>query len=158
MAAQGCEKSPRIRVAALVIEDGRVLTVRHRRDGAEYHLLPGGGVEYGETLSDALAREVAEETGYRVLVGEPALVNDTIAPDSSRHVVNITFGCELISQDDSLIVADDRVVGVEWLDATSIRTTDLRPPIQESVASLIDSGSFSGCRYLGSLFVAEPSR
>ena len=55
LAARATDK-PRIRVAALMLLDGKVVTVRHRAGNATYHLLPGGGVEYGETLADALLR------------------------------------------------------------------------------------------------------
>lgn len=155
MAAPGSERLPRIRVAALLIENGRVLTVRHRKGDAEYHLLPGGGVEFGESLSDALEREVAEETGVLVRVGDPILVSDTIAPDGSRHVVNITFDCKRLSRRDELIVPDDRVDGVEWLDSPAVRVADFRPPIQAEIASILDSGSRSRCCYLGPRFVSE---
>ena len=56
-------EAPRVRVAALMMLDGKVVTVRHRAGAAVYHLLPGGGVDYRETLEHALLREIREETG-----------------------------------------------------------------------------------------------
>ncbi len=41
---------PRVRVAALIVLDDRVVLVRHRARDSSYHLLPGGGVDYRETL------------------------------------------------------------------------------------------------------------
>jgi ADP-ribose pyrophosphatase YjhB (NUDIX family) len=63
--------APQIAVGAIVVEDGRLLMVRRAHDpGAGLWSLPGGRVEHGEYLVDALRREVAEETGLDVDVRE----------------------------------------------------------------------------------------
>ena len=51
---------PRIRVSALLEWRDRILLCRHEKPGKEYWLLPGGGVDAGESLTDALHRELAE--------------------------------------------------------------------------------------------------
>ena len=52
---------PRIRVSALLQRGGKILLCRHEKAGREHWLLPGGGVNGGETLVSALRRELAEE-------------------------------------------------------------------------------------------------
>ncbi|WJY01189.1 NUDIX domain-containing protein [Curtobacterium sp. 458] len=53
----------RLRAAAVAVRDGRVLVVLRERDGRRYAVLPGGGVEQGETPQRACLRELREETG-----------------------------------------------------------------------------------------------
>ncbi len=54
---------PRIRVSAVLRWHGQILLIRHEKRGREHWLLPGGGVHAGETLTQALQRALAEETG-----------------------------------------------------------------------------------------------
>ncbi|MCH7911024.1 MAG: NUDIX hydrolase, partial [Candidatus Hydrogenedentes bacterium] len=88
---QGDDSSPRVRVAVVVVRGDSILLVRHQKGAASYWLLPGGGVDFGEPLAEALRREVREETCLDVRVGDLILASDSIAPDGSRHVVNLCF-------------------------------------------------------------------
>ncbi|KKR70092.1 MAG: MutT/Nudix [Candidatus Nomurabacteria bacterium GW2011_GWB1_40_7] len=52
----------KIRATALVVRDEKVLMVHRFRDGEEYYVLPGGMTEEGESIEDAVLRELKEET------------------------------------------------------------------------------------------------
>lgn len=58
---------------------------------------PGGGVHLGESLPDNLIREVHEETGLTVEVGDPVLVNEFHAPGKGFHQVDLYFRCRIIT-------------------------------------------------------------
>jgi len=140
----------RVRVAALMIHDGRVVVVRHRAGSSTYHLLPGGGVSYRETLEEAVVREVLEETGFEARIGRLLFVNDTIDPHGSRHVVNITFSAEIVGGAVTDSPIDGNVEGVEFIDPGRLSDLDLRPPMAEAIAAHLN-GEHSEA-YLGSLF------
>jgi 8-oxo-dGTP diphosphatase len=77
---------PRVSARAVVVDQqGRVLLVRHCAEGREFHVLPGGRVEPGETAAEAAEREVLEETGIRVSVGELLWVREFLP---ERHLGN----------------------------------------------------------------------
>ena len=100
---QGDDLSPRVRVAAIIVKGDSILLVRHEKGAASYWLLPGGGLEFGESLVDGLCREVREETCLEVRVGDLVLASDSIAPDRSRHVVNLCFTGEVIGGELGLV-------------------------------------------------------
>ena len=151
MVAQASEW-PRVRVAALLLEDGKVVVVRHRSAGKPYHLLPGGGVDYRETLEAALMREVLEETGFVVRIGDLLFVNDTIDPSGPRHVVNITFSAEVVGGALTSAPDDDNVEAVELIVPDALLDLDLRPPMATEIVRVLAGETTTG--YLGPLFTA----
>jgi ADP-ribose pyrophosphatase YjhB (NUDIX family) len=89
-------------VSAAIFRDGRVLIVRRARPPAHgLYTLPGGGVELGETLEQAIIREVREETGLAItplaLVGFREAVARDAAGRVERHFVILPFAARWIA-------------------------------------------------------------
>jgi 8-oxo-dGTP diphosphatase len=143
--------TPRVRVAALIVLDGKVVLVRHRRGSSRYHLLPGGGLNHGESLAEAVARECREETGLEVAVGPLLFVNDTIDPRGTRHLVNLTFSATVTGGSITSVPEDERVEAVDLVLPESLLALDLRPPVAPAILHHLAGGTFSDS-YLGSLF------
>ncbi len=146
---------PRIRVAGLLLQDGYVMMVKHRKGEREYWLLPGGGVECSEGLSDALRREFLEETNLRVEVKDIAFVVDSIG---DRHVVNIVFHVvagepfELNSEGAFLELGftprDPRVKGVYMVHRDALMDLEIHPPINQELLEIASGGDLE-VNYLG---------
>jgi 8-oxo-dGTP diphosphatase len=126
---------PRIRVSAILRWKGRMLLCRHEKPGKEYWLLPGGGVNSGESLVDALHRELAEEIGIddRLSVEGPVAIVDSIAPTQSfaaKHVVHIIFAGDLGGRSLEAVTSQDAAVrGHRLFAVNELDGIVLHPPI-----------------------------
>ena len=88
----------RLATRALILHEDRLLLVNAYPGGrSDLWCAPGGGVESGASLPDNLMREVHEETGLRISVGAPALINEFHDPASGFHQVDLFFHCTIIA-------------------------------------------------------------
>src|SRR5262245_56747216 len=91
-------EQPSVGVGAVLIHEGRALLIRRGKEPLRGRwTVPGGTVELGETLEQALVREVEEETGLRVRPRETLLVFDRILREEGRvyyHYVIVDYLCD----------------------------------------------------------------
>ncbi len=126
----------RIRVGALVVENGKVLLVSHKKEGHVYWLLPGGGVDYGEKLPDALRREVCEELNVEIDVGDVALIFESIEPNGGRHILNIVFNCRLETK--NIQIGDEpRLNSYQFFLPDEIMKIRMFPAVNDEIAGLL---------------------
>lgn len=104
-------------VGALIFRRGSILLVERGREPLKgYWSLPGGLVETGELLGDAIQREVFEETGLRVKPVEKFEIFERIMRDASGraeyHYVLVDYVCKVVGGE---LRAGDDVNRVEWV-------------------------------------------
>jgi ADP-ribose pyrophosphatase YjhB (NUDIX family) len=106
-------KPPRLAVRAVLVHDNRLLLVNAWSGRDDLWCAPGGGVDPHASLTDNLHREIIEETGLKVAIGEVCLVNEFNDVDRDYHQVDVYFRCNLIAG----TLSDD------WIDPEGIVTS-----------------------------------
>lgn len=147
---------PRLRVSALLHHRDRLLLIRHEKDGRGAWLLPGGGVERGESLLVALRRELAEEAGIHddLAFEGPIAIAESIPPgpdDPGKHVVHVIFAADLGSIALTDLASVDPAVREHRLFARAeLGGVILHPPLRPFLEAWRPGAP---CAYLGPLWV-----
>ena len=131
---------PYLAVSAAIVRDGRVLVVRRARKPAlNRYSLPGGAVELGETLHEAVIREVREETALTIEPVALAGTRDVIVRDAQarieRHFVILCFAARWLAGEPKL---NEELDDARWLqpaELAGLKTTD---GLAEIVASAFE--------------------
>ncbi len=128
---------PYLAVSAAIIRDGKVLVVRRARKPAlNLYTLPGGAVEAGETLHEAVIREVREETQLAIAPGALAGHREVIARDVQgrveRHFVILCFAARWIAGEP---VLNEELDDARWLEPAALSGLKTTEGLAEIVAA-----------------------
>jgi len=137
---------PFLAVSAAIIRDGKVLIVRRARKPAlNLYSLPGGVVEVGEQLADAVVREVREETALDIEPVALAGHREAIMRDKEgrieRHFVILCFAARWLKGEPTL---NSELDDARWIDPAEIsayKTTDGLAEIVTAATALVASKS-----------------
>jgi len=122
-------KRPFLAVSAAILRDGKVLIVRRARKPAlGVYTLPGGVVEAGETLEQAILREVKEETALDIapvtLAGHREVVIRDDEGRVERHFVILCFAARWLGGEPALNEELDEARWVDPAELAGLKTTD----------------------------------
>lgn len=114
---------PELAVSAAIFRGGKVLVVQRAHPPAQgLWTLPGGRVEVGETLVDAVIREIAEETALTINVIGLAGYREIILPEAvgarGRHFVILPFAARWLSGE---IALNDELAEGRWMAVDAVR-------------------------------------
>ena len=135
--ARSYPERPFLAVSAAILRAGQILVVRRARPPAEgLFSLPGGVVESGETLAQALIREVREETSLAIEPVALAGFRETITRDRDgrveRHFVILPFAARWRAGE---VALNEELSEARWLDPAELAGLPTTPGLGEIVAS-----------------------
>jgi 8-oxo-dGTP diphosphatase len=131
---------PFLAVSAAIMRDGKILVVRRARPPANgLFSLPGGVVEAGETLTEAVMREIAEETSMAIEPVALAGFRETIARDQAerveRHFVILCFAARWQSGEP---VLNEELSEARWVDPSEITGLATTPGLADIVRAAME--------------------
>lgn len=139
MNAPDTEPTPRVGVGVIIRREGRVLLgLRKGSHGAGTWALPGGHLEFGESVEDCAAREAAEETGLRIQVRALGPYTNDVMPAENRHYVTVFVIAEA-EHGTPEVREPDKCAGWGWFDWHA-----LPEPLFQPLRSLVAGGYAPG--------------
>jgi 8-oxo-dGTP pyrophosphatase MutT (NUDIX family) len=112
---------------AIIFRNGKMLATKIKDKDDIFYIMPGGGQEAGETLEEAVQREVAEEFGFHVKANSLEFVIEGVTGESF-HRVDLVFLCEYIKEiPNAKIIGDLNQIGFDWLPVENLINEPLYP-------------------------------
>ena len=142
---------PRIRVAGITIQGDEILLIEHTKKDKKYWLVPGGGVDWGESTEQALIREYKEETNLDIEVKDFLFFSEAISTDKNKHVINLYFLVIVKNDSEPMKIGDEsNLSDLRYVSKEEIKDIKLYPNIKEQLLKILNNEQMSS--YLGLLW------
>jgi len=126
------------RAVAVVLRDDRVLVIKRHRDGVDYAVLPGGGVEPGESSAEAALRELHEETTLTAEIDRLLWTGDHGGRPASYFLMKDVTGEPVLSGSEAQAHCPTNSFEPRWVTAEDLVSLGLEPKaIRDRVARLL---------------------
>lgn len=143
---------PNFRVSLIIInENQEILLVQHKKGDRYYWVLPGGRIEYGEDFATCAIREIKEETNLDIKFGNVVFLSEAIAPDRSRHIINIYATAKVVGGELRLGI-EPMLADAAYMPISELAKITLYPPVADRILEAYKEG-FKTMQYLGNLWV-----
>jgi 8-oxo-dGTP diphosphatase len=128
----------RLRPAALIIEKNKILLMRYEYNGVSVYNLPGGNHDEGESISETLVRELYEELGVQIEVGQLVLVGEAHNIDLKKSVMHLLFSCKIVENEPVINKFETSAIELCWLEISKLNQINMYPSIASHVLDVLD--------------------
>jgi 8-oxo-dGTP diphosphatase len=143
----------RIRVAVIIPRNDEILLVRHVKEDRQYWLIPGGGLDFGETIDECARREIKEETNIDVKLLKLLFISESVSREYERHLVNLFFLGQALNPDCELtVLRDERVQEARFVPVSQLNNLELHPPVATFITHAFKNEFRGPALFLGNLW------
>jgi 8-oxo-dGTP diphosphatase len=141
----------KIRPAILIIENQKILTMKYIYGGKEVYNLPGGNLELGEYLNEALAREMVEELGIEVEVGKLILIGEVHSgiEEQMKQTLHLLFEGKITEGVPTLNPKETSALDIQWLSVNDLENINLYPKLTTQIKDYL-AGKLQN-KYIGKI-------
>ena len=126
---------PEVAVGALIFnKEGKLFLMKSHKWRGKY-TIPGGHVELGETLEEALKREIKEETGLSIFNIEFVIMHEFIYDNAfwkKKHFIFLDYACKTIEES---VVLNDEGQEYIWVSLEKVDSLDVDPYAKKAIDS-----------------------
>lgn len=126
--------APTVRVSLIIInEQEEILLAKHKKKEREYWVLPGGHLEFGETIEQCALRELKEETNLNGQFIRNVFLSESLAPDKSRHIINIYCLVKIVDGEIQVGSDEDILCEVAYKKLSILEKLTVYPDIKKQI-------------------------
>lgn len=140
---------------AVIIQNGRLLAIKLSDSKEEWYILPGGGQNGEEMLTQTVEREVKEETGIDVKCKDLLFVIEGVNGESF-HRIDLVFLCDYLGKaTNATLHKDTNQIGFDWLDLSVLNRLPLFPSkLRRPIMNFYEGKEY--IKYLGNEEIGDP--
>ena len=140
---------------AVIIQDGKLLAIKLKDSQEEWYILPGGGQDGEETLSQTVEREVREETGMEVTCKDLLFVIEGVHGERF-HRIDFVFSCDYLGKAaNAALHTDTNQIGFDWLALSDLKRLPLFPSkLRRPIMNFYEGKAY--IKYLGNEEIGDP--
>jgi len=116
-----------IRASAIIIKNNKILLIHRKKEGREYWVFPGGGIEEGETGEETVLREVEEETGLKGENAKRAFMDFNISAEHPFYFVEVEDGKIKLGGPEAERNSEDNWYQPQWVSLSEVNRLNLFP-------------------------------